>query len=212
MHCNMFFHSILYPFSTLLPWELLGLPLVTCATLTCTFLTMTKSKFCNATNYGDSEALQKCLILSARINHFANQSNYSQNDVSFGTEVCKLLVKKVKNVTRSSSKSKEIWWTTIFVEHQSLFYIWSYLKSCWVGCPGPTHEAFSGPQFKIGSSLWSWPFPSKKLPMTPGSPFHFRSITVYYIAKYKWRTVHQDWNRKRCTFSLQAAQKPNEPS
>ena len=34
--------------------------------LTCTLCTMTKSTFCNATNHGDSEALQKCLILSAK--------------------------------------------------------------------------------------------------------------------------------------------------
>ena len=107
MHCNMFFHSILYPFLPYYSGNTLDSLSVICAALTCTFSTMTKSTFCNATtNYGDSEALQKCLILSARINHFANQSNYSQNDVSFGTEVCKLLVKKVKNVTRKEAAVK----------------------------------------------------------------------------------------------------------
>ena len=94
-HCHMFFFTaICTPF----PLYYLGNALDCLSRvqpLTCTLCTMTKSTFCNATNHGDSEALQKCLILSAKINHFANQSNY----VSFPTEVCKLLAKKVKKVT-----------------------------------------------------------------------------------------------------------------
>lgn len=190
MHCNMFFHSILYPFLPYYSGNTLDSLSVICAALTCTFSTMTKSTFCNATtNYGDSEALQKCLILSAKINHFANQSNYSM------TQVWNWSVQAVGeegeecDEERSSSKIKEIW-RSIFVDHQSLLYIWSDLKWCRVGCPGPTREAFSGPQLKLDPPYEVGHFPEKKILDFWLPQFHSRAMTVY-IPKYTRKAFQQ---------------------
>lgn len=203
MHCNMFFHSILYPFLPYYSGNTLDSLSVICAALTCTFSTMTKSTFCNATtNYGDSEALQKCLILSAKINHFANQSNYSM------TQVWNWSVQAVGeegeecDEERSSSKIKEIW-RSIFVDHQSLLYIWSDLKWCRVGCPGPTREAFSGPQLKLDPPYEVGHFPEKKILDFWLPQFHSRAMTVY-IPKYTRKAFQQYKNRKRCRFWPQA--------